>query len=178
MARSITYREAINEALAQEMERDERVIVMGEDNAGGEGSPGEADAWGGVLGVTKGLYGKFPGRVLDTPISESAFIGAAVGAATGGLRPVAELMFIDFMGVCFDQIFNQAAKFRYMFGGKAVTPVVIRTMWGAGLRAAAQHSPVAAAGVHAHPGPEGGRRRRTRTTPRACSSSPSATTTR
>jgi pyruvate dehydrogenase E1 component beta subunit len=78
--------------------------------------------------------------VLDTPISESAFIGAAIGAATGGLRPVAELMFIDFMGVCFDQIFNQAAKFRYMFGGKAVTPVVIRTMWGAGLRAAAQHS--------------------------------------
>ncbi|CAI8032012.1 Acetoin:2,6-dichlorophenolindophenol oxidoreductase subunit beta [Geodia barretti] len=77
---------------------------------------------------------------MDTPISESAFIGAAVGAATAGLRPVAELMFIDFMGVCFDQIFNQAAKFRYMFGGKAETPVVIRTMYGAGLRAAAQHS--------------------------------------
>jgi acetoin:2,6-dichlorophenolindophenol oxidoreductase subunit beta len=140
MARSITYREAINEALAQEMERDPSVIVMGDDNAGGQGSPGEEDAWGGVLGVTKGLYHRFPGRVLDTPISESAFIGAAVGAATGGLRPVAELMFIDFMGVCFDQIFNQAAKFRYMFGGKAVTPVVVRTMWGAGLRAAAQHS--------------------------------------
>ncbi len=102
--------------------------------------PGEDDAWGGVLGVTKGLYRKFPGRVLDTPISESAFVGAAVGAATAGLRPVAELMFVDFMGVCFDQIFNQAAKFRYMFGGKAVTPVVIRTMYGAGLRAAAQHS--------------------------------------
>ncbi|GAA1266587.1 alpha-ketoacid dehydrogenase subunit beta [Pseudonocardia aurantiaca] len=140
MARSITYREAINEALAQEMERDSSVIVMGEDNAGGAGSPGEEDAWGGVLGVTKGLYHQFPGRVLDTPISESAFVGAAIGAATGGMRPVAELMFIDFMGVCFDQIFNQAAKFRYMFGGKAVTPVVIRTMWGAGLRAAAQHS--------------------------------------
>jgi pyruvate/2-oxoglutarate/acetoin dehydrogenase E1 component len=140
MARRITYREAINEALAQEMERDPSVIVMGEDNAGGEGSPGEKDAWGGVLGVTKGLYHRFPGRVLDTPISESAFIGAAIGAATGGMRPVAELMFIDFMGVCFDQIYNQAAKFRYMFGGKAVTPVVIRTMWGAGLRAAAQHS--------------------------------------
>jgi pyruvate dehydrogenase E1 component beta subunit len=90
--------------------------------------------------VTKGLYHKFPGRVLDTPISESAFIGAAIGAATAGLRPVAELMFVDFMGVCFDQIYNQAAKFRYMFGGKAVTPVVIRTMYGAGLRAAAQHS--------------------------------------
>jgi acetoin:2,6-dichlorophenolindophenol oxidoreductase subunit beta len=140
MARTISYREAINEALASEMERDESVIVMGEDNAGGAGSPGEMDAWGGVLGVTKGLYHRFPGRVLDTPISESAFIGAAIGAATAGLRPVAELMFIDFMGVCFDQIFNQAAKFRYMFGGKALTPVVIRTMYGAGLRAAAQHS--------------------------------------
>jgi len=140
MARSISYREAINEAIDQEMAHDHRVVVFGEDNVGGTGAPGEMDAWGGVLGVTKGLYGKYPGRVLDTPISESAFIGAAVGAATGGLRPVAELMFIDFMGVCFDQIFNQAAKFRYMFGGKAVTPVVIRTMWGAGLRAAAQHS--------------------------------------
>jgi pyruvate/2-oxoglutarate/acetoin dehydrogenase E1 component len=140
MARTTTYREAINEALAQEMARDPSVVVMGEDNAGGAGSPGEEDAWGGVLGVTKGLYHQFPGRVLDTPISESAFIGAAVGAATSGLRPVAELMFIDFMGVCFDQIFNQAAKFRYMFGGKAVTPVVVRTMYGAGLRAAAQHS--------------------------------------
>ena len=82
----------------------------------------------------------FPGRVLDTPISERAFIGAAAGAAATGLRPVAELMFVDFMGVCFDQIFNQAAKFRYMFGGKAVTPVVIRTMYGAGFRAASQHS--------------------------------------
>ncbi|HEX9065552.1 MAG TPA: alpha-ketoacid dehydrogenase subunit beta [Streptosporangiaceae bacterium] len=140
MARNITYREAINEALAQEMERDETVIVLGEDNAGGAGSPGEDDAWGGVLGVTKGLYHKYPGRVLDTPISESAFIGAAIGAATAGMRPVAELMFVDFMGVCLDQIYNQAAKFRYMFGGKAVTPVVIRTMYGAGLRAAAQHS--------------------------------------
>jgi pyruvate/2-oxoglutarate/acetoin dehydrogenase E1 component len=140
MARSISYREAINEALVSEMERDDSVIVLGEDNAGGQGSPGEMDAWGGVLGVTKGLYHRFPGRVLDTPISESAFIGAAVGAATRGMRPVAELMFIDFMGVCFDQIYNQAAKFRYMFGGNATTPVVIRTMYGAGLRAAAQHS--------------------------------------
>lgn len=140
MARTISYREAINEALTQEMERDQSVIVMGEDNAGGAGSPGEDDAWGGVLGVTKGLFHKFPGRVLDTPISESAFVGAAIGAATRGQRPVAELMFIDFMGVCFDQIFNQAAKFRYMFGGNARTPVVIRTMYGAGLRAAAQHS--------------------------------------
>jgi acetoin:2,6-dichlorophenolindophenol oxidoreductase subunit beta len=140
MARKITFSQAINEALSQEMARDETVIVMGEDNAGGAGSPGEQDAWGGVLGVTKGLFHKYPGRVLDTPLSEGGFIGTAVGAAACGLRPVAELMFIDFMGVCFDQIFNQAAKFRYMFGGKAVTPVVIRTMQGAGLRAAAQHS--------------------------------------
>jgi pyruvate dehydrogenase E1 component beta subunit len=136
-----SYRQAINEALRQEMERDERVIVMGEDVAGGMGAPGEDDAWGGPLGVTKGLMPKFGrDRVLDTPISESAFIGAAAGAAATGLRPVAELMFVDFMGVCFDQIFNQAAKFRYMFGGKAVTPLVVRTMYGAGFRAASQHS--------------------------------------
>jgi acetoin:2,6-dichlorophenolindophenol oxidoreductase subunit beta len=140
LARKITYMQAINEALDQEMERDETVVVFGEDNAGGAGSPGEDDAWGGVLGVTKGLYGKYPGRVLDTPISESAFIGAAAGAACSGLRPVAELMFVDFFGVCMDQIYNQAAKFRYMFGGKARTPMVIRTMYGAGIRAASQHS--------------------------------------
>jgi len=136
-----TYRAAINEALAQEMRRDPTVIVMGEDNAGGMGAPGEDDAWGGVLGVTKGLMPEFGReRVLDTPITESAFIGAAAGAAATGLRPVAELMFVDFMGVCLDQIFNQAGKFRYMFGGKAVTPLVIRTMYGAGFRAASQHS--------------------------------------
>ncbi len=136
-----SYRQAINEALAQEMRRDPTVIVMGEDNAGGLGAPGDDDAWGGVLGVTKGLMPEFGrDRVLDTPITESAFIGAATGAAATGLRPVAELMFVDFMGVCFDQIFNQAGKFRYMFGGKAVTPLVIRTMYGAGFRAASQHS--------------------------------------
>jgi acetoin:2,6-dichlorophenolindophenol oxidoreductase subunit beta len=140
MARKISFKQAINEALAQEMGRDETVIAMGEDNVGGMGGEGEKDAWGGVLGVTKGLYGKYGDRIMDTPISESAFIGAAIGAAVCGLRPVAELMFVDFMGVCFDQIYNQAAKFRYMFGGKAVTPVVIRTMIGAGFRAAAQHS--------------------------------------
>ncbi len=122
------------------MERDKTVVIIGEDVAGGTYTEGDSDAWGGPLGVTQGLYTKFGDRVMDTPISESAFIGAAVGAATCGLRPVAELMFIDFMGVCFDQIFNQAAKFRYMFGGKAETPVVIRTMIGAGFRAAAQHS--------------------------------------
>src|SRR5690349_11841917 len=140
MARKITIKDAINEALDQEMARDPSVIVMGEDIVGGAGSPGERDAWGGVLGVTKGLYAKYSDRLLDTPLSESAYVGAAIGAACCGMRPVAELMFIDFMGVCFDQIFNQAAKFRYMFGGKAETPVVIRAMVGAGFRAAAQHS--------------------------------------
>src|ERR1700755_112478 len=123
------------------MRRDPRVVLIGEDISGGSGSPGEQDAWGGPLGVTKGLYKEFgPSRVLDTPINESAFIAAAAGAAASGLRPVAELMFVDFMGVCFDQIFNQAAKFRYMFGGKATTPVVIRCIFGGGFRAAAQHS--------------------------------------
>jgi pyruvate/2-oxoglutarate/acetoin dehydrogenase E1 component len=135
------FRQAINEALRQEMRRDPRVVLMGEDIAGGAGAPGEDDAWGGVLGVTKGLVGEFGReRVLDTPLSESAYIGAAAGAAATGLRPVAELMFVDFVGVCFDQIFNQAAKFRYMFGGHAVTPLVIRAMYGAGFRAASQHS--------------------------------------
>jgi len=140
MARQISMKQAINEALDQEMTRDPSVIVMGEDIVGGAGSPGERDAWGGVLGVTKGLFARHGDRLLDTPLSESAYIGAAIGAAACGMRPVAELMFIDFMGVCFDQIFNQAAKFKYMFGGKAQTPVVIRAMVGAGFRAAAQHS--------------------------------------
>ncbi len=140
MARKISMKTAVNEALDQAMAQDPTVIVMGEDVVGGAGGDGEQDAWGGVLGVTKGLYAKHGKQLLDTPISESAYIGAAVGAATCGLRPVAELMFIDFMGVCFDQIYNQAAKFRYMFGGKAETPVVIRAMVGAGFRAAAQHS--------------------------------------
>ena len=140
MARKISYQQAINEALAQEMRRDPSVFIMGEDVAGGAGAPGDNDAWGGVLGVTKGLYHQFPGRVLDTPLSEIGYVGAAVGAATRGVRPVCELMFVDFAGCCLDQILNQAAKFRYMFGGKAQTPLVIRTMVGAGLRAAAQHS--------------------------------------
>ncbi len=140
MARKISFKQAINEALDLEMRRDPTVIVMGEDIVGGAGSPGETDAWGGVLGVTKGLYAKHGNRLMDTPLSESAYIGAAIGAAACGMRPVAELMFLDFMGVCFDQIMNQAAKFRYMFGGKATTPVVIRSMVGAGFRAAAQHS--------------------------------------
>ena len=118
-----TVREAINEALHQEMERDPTVIILGEEVAGGAGCKGSDEAYGGVFGLTKGLGPRFGrGRVIDTPITESAIIGAAAGAANTGLRPVAELMFVDFIGVCFDQIFNQAAKFRYMFGGKATTP--------------------------------------------------------
>jgi len=142
--RTITYREAINEAMRQEMRRDSSVILMGEDIAGGASTHLEEkgeEAWGGDLGVTKGLVQEFGrSRVRDTPISESAFIGAAVGAACTGLRPIAELMFVDFFGVCMDQIFNQGGKMRYMFGGKAKVPLVIRTLYGAGFRAAAQHS--------------------------------------
>jgi len=136
-----SFREAINEALRQEMERDKTVFLIGVDIAGGTGGEGEEDAWGGVMGVTKGLLGQFgSNRVLDTPISETAIMGAAVGAAASGVRPVAELMFCDFAGVCFDQIMNQAAKLRYMLGGQANVPLVIRTQCGAGFRASAQHS--------------------------------------
>lgn len=141
MARIITMRQALSEAFRQVMEEDPRVVMMGEDIAGGQGAPGEQDAWGGDLGITRGLIGRFGAeRVLDTPISETAYIGAAVGAATAGLRPIAELMFVDFMGVCFDPLLNQAAKFRYMFGGKTRTPLVLRTQIGAGFSAGAQHS--------------------------------------
>ncbi|MEN3974130.1 alpha-ketoacid dehydrogenase subunit beta [Emcibacter sp. SYSU 3D8] len=137
-----TYREAINEALRQEMEANDRVIIIGEDVAGGAGgSAGGAEAAGGVMGITAGLATKFGrDRVIDTPITESAIIGMAAGAALTGMRPVAELMFADFIGVCLDQIYNQAAKFRYMFGGKARTPLVVRTMIGAGMGAGPQHS--------------------------------------
>lgn len=136
-----SFRQALNEAMRLEMRRDSRIVLIGEDIAGGTGGAGEEDAWGGVMGVTKGLIGEFgPDRVLDTPISETAYIGAAVGAAASGLRPVAELMFCDFLGVCFDQIMNQAAKLRYMLGGKASLPLVIRMQCGAGFSASAQHS--------------------------------------
>ena len=137
-----TYTEALNEALHQEMDRDDTVIVIGEDVAGGAGTQGDdVEAIGGIFGVCAGLGKKFGRtRVIDTPITESAIVGTAAGAAMTGLRPVAELMFVDFLGVCFDQIYNQTAKFRYMFGGKASTPLVIRTAVGAGLSAAAQHS--------------------------------------
>lgn len=137
-----TMREAINEALRQEMQRDPTVIVIGEDVVGGRGgTSGAQEASGGAFGVHAGLVQEFGhDRIIDTPITESAIIGAAGGAALTGLRPVAELMFVDFMGVCFDQILNQIAKFRYMFGGKAKTPVTIRTTIGAGFGAGPQHS--------------------------------------
>jgi len=136
-----SIRQALQEALLHEMRRDARVVIIGEDVSGGAGTEGGRDAAGGVLGVTKGMIKEFgDGRIIDTPITESAIMGAAAGAALAGLRPVAELMFSDFLGVCFDQIYNQAAKFRYMFGGKARAPMVIRTMVGAGRSAAAQHS--------------------------------------
>src|SRR5512136_693977 len=144
MTRTLTFREAINEAMRLEMRRDPTVILMGEDVAGGAATHLEEqndEAWGGDLGVTKGLVQEFGrSRIRDTPISESAFMGAAVGAASTGLRPIAELMFVGFLGVCLDQIYNQGGKLRYMFGGKAEVPLVIRTLIGAGFRAAAQHS--------------------------------------
>lgn len=136
-----SFRQALNEALHHEMARDPSVLLIGEDVTGGAGANGEKDAWGGVFGVSRGLLGQFgPERVRDTPISEAAFIGAAAGAALTGMRPVAEIMFSDFFGVCLDQIMNQAAKFRYMFGGRARTPLVIRATYGAGSRSASQHS--------------------------------------
>ncbi len=136
-----SYRQAINEALRQEMRRDPNIIILGEDVAGGHGGSGEVGVVGSVFGVLAGLYKEFgPTRVIDTPISESAIIGTAAGAALTGMRPVPEIMFVDFVGVCFDQIYNQTAKFRYMFGGKARAPMVMRATIGAGLRAGAQHS--------------------------------------
>ena len=141
--RELTYREAINEALRQEMRRDETVFLMGEDIAGAPGrdDPEMLDAWGGVLKVTAGLINEFgPERVRDTPITESAFVGAGVGAAATGMRPVVELMFIGFMGVTLDQITNQAAKMRYMFGGQVKLPFTLLTRIGAGFGSAAQHS--------------------------------------
>ena len=138
----VSFRDAVRQTLAQEMRRDPTVIVLGEDVVGGRGGTADVEeAAGGTFGVTAGLAGEFGlRRVIDTPITESAIIGAAAGAALTGLRPVAELMFVDFIGVCLDQIMNQIAKFRYMFGGKARTPLTIRTMIGAGLGAGPQHS--------------------------------------
>lgn len=136
-----TMRDAINEALHQAMAADDSVFVIGEDVAGGSGSQGDVGSVGGVFGVTTGIYKEFgPLRCIDTPISESAIVGAAAGAALMGLRPVAEIMFADFIGVCMDQIINQMGKFRYMFGGKSKCPAVIRFASGGGFSAAGQHS--------------------------------------
>jgi pyruvate dehydrogenase E1 component beta subunit len=129
--REITYREAVREALRQEMERDERVFLIGED----------LGVYGGAFGVTEGLLKEFgEERVIDTPISELATAGAAAGAALTGMRPVAEIMFMDFTTLAAEQLVNQAAKIRFMFGGKASVPMVLRTPAGSGTGAAAQHS--------------------------------------
>ena len=126
-----TYSQAINEALEEEMLRDDKVYILGED----------VGAFGGCFGVTTGLLEKFGAeRVLDAPISETAIMGSAVGAAVAGLRPVPEIMFVDFVGVCLDELLNQAAKMHYMFGGKAKVPLTLRMACGAGVGAAAQHS--------------------------------------
>ncbi|WP_028784943.1 alpha-ketoacid dehydrogenase subunit beta [Thalassobacillus devorans] len=143
MARQISFADAINEAIKETMRNDENVILLGEDVAGGADLDhlGDEDAWGGVMGVTKGLVQEFGrDRILDTPIAEAGYVGAAVSAAATGMRPIAELMFNDFIGSCLDEVMNQGAKLRYMFGGHAKIPLVIRTMHGAGFRAAAQHS--------------------------------------
>lgn len=129
--RELTMSKAIAEAIDQEMERDERVFVMGED----------VGVYGGIFGATQGLHAKYGAeRIIDTPISETAFIGAATGAAAEGLRPIVELMFVDFFGVCMDQIYNHLAKNTYMSGGNARFPVVLTTAIGGGYNDAAQHS--------------------------------------
>jgi acetoin:2,6-dichlorophenolindophenol oxidoreductase subunit beta len=129
--RLLTTSKAISEGIAQEMERDPSVFIMGED----------IGTYGGIFGATEGLLAKFgPERVMDTPISETAFIGAAVGAAISGMRPIAELMFVDFFGVCMDQIYNHMAKIHYESGGNVKVPVVVTTAIGGGYGDGAQHS--------------------------------------
>jgi len=129
--REITYAQAINEALRESMQKDDRVVLLGED----------IGCYGGVFQVTAGLQTEFgPERVVDTPISEAGFVGASVGAALTGMRPVTEIMFIDFTTCCMDMIVNQMAKMHYMFGGRGKVPMVLRTNIGAGRGTAAQHS--------------------------------------
>lgn len=126
-----TYREALREALIDAMAEDESVVLIGE----------EVGLYGGAYGVSKNLIDQFGAeRVIDTPISESGIVGTAVGAALNGLRPIAEIMYIDFAGLVMDQLGNQAAKIRYMFGGQTGVPMVLRTQGGTGRSAAAQHS--------------------------------------
>lgn len=127
----LTYREAVAAAIAQEMRRDENVVFLGED----------IGAAGGVFKTTVGLLDEFgPVRVRDTPISEQAILGAAMGAAMTGLRPIAEIMFSDFLAVCWDIVANQMAKARYMTDGQVSVPLVVRTANGGGSRFGAQHS--------------------------------------
>lgn len=134
-------RDVIRDTIDEEMARDDSVIMLGEDIVGGNGSAGGPEAIGGIWGTSGGLWAKYgPDRVIDTPISESAIIGAAAGAALTGKRAIAEIMFADFIGVCMDQIWNQVAKFRYMFGGKSKCPITIRMPYGGGYNAAPQHS--------------------------------------
>ncbi|MCI8583856.1 MAG: alpha-ketoacid dehydrogenase subunit beta [Dorea sp.] len=129
--RQITYRDAVREAMVEEMRRDENVYFMGED----------IGAYCGAFGVSKNMLEEFGAeRIRETPISETAFMGAGVGSAITGMRPIVELMFSDFMAVCYDQIINQAAKMHFMFAGKVNVPMVIRTPSGGGTGAAAQHS--------------------------------------
>ena len=129
--REIRYSEALREAVQEEMRKDETVFVLGEDIA----------LHGGDFGVTKGLLEEFgEKRVLDTPISETAIIGLSLGAASVGMRPLAEIMFSDFLGICMDQILNHVSKMRYMSGGQVKSPIVIRTAFGAGISAGPQHS--------------------------------------
>lgn len=128
--RNISFVESIREALFQEMKADETIFLIGED----------IGRWGGCFGATKGLQKEFPERVIETPISESAFVGCSIGAAIVGMKPIIEIMFVDFIGVAMDQIINEAAKLRYVSGGQVKIPLVIRTPFGAGRRFAAQHS--------------------------------------
>ena len=130
MSRKLSYTKAINEAMYQEMERDETVFVLGED----------VGRMGGDFGLTQGLWNKWPDRVIDTALSEQAIVGVANGAAIAGLRPVAEIMFADFAGCCFDQIVNSSAKLNFMFQEEANCPVTIRMPQGAGIRCAYHHS--------------------------------------
>jgi pyruvate dehydrogenase E1 component beta subunit len=128
---TMTFADALRDALRLEMERDSNVYVVGED----------VGRYGGIYGVTRGLIDQFgEKRVRNTPIAESAIVGTSVGAAACGLRPVAEVMYIDFIGIAMDQLYNQAAKMRYMFGGKIKIPMVLRSPFGAGRGTAAQHS--------------------------------------
>ncbi|RPJ11220.1 MAG: hypothetical protein EHM36_01890, partial [Deltaproteobacteria bacterium] len=129
--KKVTFREALNQAMDEEMARDDKVFLIGED----------IGLYGGVFGVTKGLIKKYgPKRVRQTPISESALIGAAIGAAMLGLRPVAEIMYFDFIAVCMDQVINQMAKIRYMSDGQLKVPMVIRSQAGGGRGKGPQHS--------------------------------------